>query len=99
MAITQHVTTRIYGQVFGTPPFQNAAGQAAFSNTKPFTVAPNASIALTGAHIWSLSNGVQMGPNNFYVYSVIELPPAGLNQPSVKLASDQSVTTLTTNAT
>lgn len=99
MAILQHVTTRIYGQVFGTPPFQNAAGAAALTNTKPFPVAPNASIALAGVNLWPLANGVQMGPNNFYVYSILELPASGLNQPTVKLATDKSVTTLTTDAT
>lgn len=97
MAITGHVTTRVYGQVFGTPPFQTAAGAANFSNTKPFPAPPIAGVNLVGANIWPLANGVLVG--NSYVYAVIELPPAGLNQPSVKLATSDSATTLITNAT
>lgn len=92
MAITQHVTTRIYGQVFGSAPFQNAAGASAFSNVKPYPAPPLASVAVAGANLWPLPNGILVG--NFYVYSVIELPPAGLNQPTVKLATDTSVTNL-----
>jgi hypothetical protein len=96
MAITQHVTTRIYGQVFGTAPFQNSAGAAALANTKPYPAPPLTTVGISGAHIWPLANGVLVG--NSYVYAVIELPPAGLNQPSVKLATSDSATTLTTNA-
>lgn len=97
MAITGHVTTRVYGQVFGTPPFQNAAGQAAFTDSKKFPAPPIVGVNLTGANIWPLANGLLVG--NSYVYAVIELPPTGLNQPSVKLATSDSATTLITNAT
>jgi len=97
MAITGHVTTRVYGQVFGTPPFQNASGAAALTNVKPFPAPPIAGVSVAGANIWPLANGVLVG--NSYVYAVIELPPAGLNQPTVKLATSDSATTLITNAT
>lgn len=97
MAILGHVTTRVYGQVFGTPPFQNSAGAAAVTNIKPFPAPPIASVALDGANIWPLANGVWSG--NAYVYAVIELPPTGLNQEGVQLATFDSATTLITNAT
>lgn len=97
MAITGHVTTRVYGEVFGTPPFQNASGQAAFSNVKNYPAPPIAGVNLVGANIWPLANGVLVG--NSYVYAVIELPPAGLNVNGVKLATSDSATTLITNAT
>ncbi len=99
MAITVHVTTRVYGQIFGTPPFQDENGIAAFSNVKPFPIAPLTSVALQGANLWPLQNGILIGSPGTYVYSVIELPPAGLNQPSVKLATNDSVTTLLSAAT
>lgn len=97
MAITGHVTTRVYGQIFGTPPFQNASGAAAVTNTKDFPAPPIASVNLTGANIWPLANGILVG--NSYVYAVIELPPTGLNTDGVKLATWDSATTLITNAT
>lgn len=84
MAITGHVTTRVYGQVFGTPPFQNATDTPAIGG---------AGKGLT----FVSANGVLVG--NSYVYAVIELPPAGLNQATVKLATSDSATTLITNAT
>lgn len=99
MSLSLHVLCRVYGQVFGTPPFQNSAGAAALTNVKPFPVAPNTQIPMNTATLWPLANGVQMGPNNYYVYSIIELPPTGLNQQTVKLATDKSVTTLASDAT
>lgn len=96
MALSNHLLTRVYGQVFGTPPFENAAGTAVFTNVKPFPVAPLTYIAGNGANIWPLANGVLVG--NTYVYSVIELPPTGLNQPSVKLATDTSATNVASSA-
>lgn len=96
MAISGHVTTRVYGQIFGTPPFQNASGQAAFDNSKPYPAPPLTSVNIQGANIWPLANGVTVG--NSYVYAVIELPPTGLNVNGVKLATSDSATTLIANA-
>lgn len=98
MAILQHVTTRIYGIITGQPPFQNAAGTAAVSSFKQYPVAPLTSIATAGVNLWPLANGLQT-LNGYYVYTILEIPPSGLNQPSVKLATDQSVTTLVSVAT
>ena len=97
MAITGHVTTRVYGKVFGTAPFQNAAGQSAFSDVDVYPAPPLAAVTLQGANIWPLPNGILVG--NSYVYSVIEIPPTGLNQQGVKLATSDSATTLIANAT
>lgn len=97
MAITGHVTTRVYGKVFGTAPFQTSAGLAAFSDVDVYPAPPLTSVALDGANIWPLANGVLVG--NSYVYSVIEIPASGLNQQGVKLACKDSASTLITNAT
>ena len=97
MAITGHVTTRVYGKVFGTAPFQTSAGAAAFTDVDVYPAPPLTAVSIEGAHIWPLANGVLVG--NSYVYSVIELPPSGLNQQGVKLACKDSASTLITNAT
>lgn len=97
MAITGHVTTRVYGKVFGTAPFQNSAGAAAFSDVDVYPAPPLTAVSIEGAHIWPLANGVLVG--NSYVYSVIEIPASGLNQQSVKLACKDSATVLIANAT
>jgi len=96
MAISGHVTTRVYGKVFGTPPFQTAAGAAAFSDVDVYPAPPLTAVNIAGANIWPLANGVLVG--NSYVYAVIEIPPAGLNQQGVKLATSDSATTLIANA-
>jgi hypothetical protein len=96
MALSLHAVTRVYGQVFGTPPFENAAGTAVFTNVKPYPVAPLTYIPTNALTIWPLANGVLVG--NTYVYSVLELPATGLNQPSVKLATDQSASSVASGA-
>lgn len=98
MAILQHVTTRIYGEIFGQPPFENAAGAAAVSSFKQYPIAPLSSVALAGVNLWPLQNGLQVN-GNYYVYTILEIPPTGTNHNSVKLATDQSVTTLVSAAT
>lgn len=101
MALTGHVLTRVYGQVFGSPPFQNASGATAFSSDKLYPVAPNSYLPTGDMTIWPLPNGYQVGRGgvNYYVYSVLEFAPAGLNQPTVKLVTDKSATTLASDAT
>jgi len=94
MAIATHVLTRIYGEVLSNPPFENAAGVATLPATKEYPVAPLTYVPTNELTIWPLANGVQMGPNGYYVYSILELPAAGLNTHSVKLATDQSATAL-----
>jgi len=98
MALSLHTVCRIYGEVFGNPPFQNAAGAAALTNTKPYPVAPMTYVPTNELTIWPLANGVQMGSNNFYVYSILELPPTGTNHNSVKLATDQLASAVASGA-
>lgn len=100
MSLSVHVLTRVYGEVFGSPPFQNSAGATAFSNVKAYPVAPNTYIPTNDLTIWPLPNGFNVGTQvPFYVYSVLELPPTGLNQPSKKFVTDKSAGTLATDAT
>ncbi len=98
MGILNHITTRVYGQVFGTPPFENAAGVASVDTFKNYPIAPMASVPTTGVTFWPLQNGLQT-VGGYYVYTIMELPPTGLNVNSVKLATDQSVTNIVSNAT
>jgi hypothetical protein len=96
MALSSHTICRIYGQVFGTPPFETAAGATAFTNVKPFPVAPNAYLQTARMNIWPLPNGYLVG--NTYVYSVLEITAEGLNQQSIKFATDQSATNVASSA-
>jgi len=96
MALSLHALVRVYGEVLSNPPFENAAGTAVLTSTKPYPVAPLTYIPTNDLKIWPLANGVLMG--NTYVYSVLELPPTGLNVHSVKLATDQSATAVAAGA-
>lgn len=98
MALSLHALVRVYGEVQSNPPFENASGTAVLTATKPYPVAPLTYIPTNDLKIWPLANGVQMGPNNFYVYSILELPPSGLNVHGVKYATDQSATTVASGA-
>ncbi len=96
MAAAAHFSAQIYGEVFGAPPFQNASGQAAFANSKPYPTAVTASFPTTGTVIWPLTNGIIVGGT--YVYSVIEVQAVGTNHNSDKYASPTAAATLATNA-
>lgn len=97
MAAAAHVSARIYGEIEGNPPFQDANGATAFSRVKPYPSAQVASLPTGVTNFWALPNGYQM-PSGSYVYSVIEIVPSGLNIHSEKYVSDQSAATLATNA-
>lgn len=100
MAAAAHVTINLYGLAFGNPPFQGSAGEAAFSNVKVFPKAIASSIPVEGVSYHPLLNGYLVTNNDgsFYMYSVIEVSPTGLNVNADKYLSDQSVTTLATAA-
>lgn len=98
MALSLHVLARIYGEVLSNPPFENAAGTAVLTATKPYPVAPNTYTPTNSLTIWPLANGVQMGPNGYYVYSIMEVPASGLNTHSTKYATDKSAATLASDA-
>ncbi len=97
MAAAAHFSARVYGEVEGQVPFQNASGLTAFPRVKQFPSAQVSSFPTTGVNIWALPNGYKM-PSGSYVYSVIEVFPQGLNQHSDKYVSDQSAASLATLA-
>lgn len=97
MAAAAHFSARVYGEIEGQVPFQNASGLAAFSRVKDFPSAQVNSFPTTGTVVWALPNGYQM-PNGSYVYSVIEVQPTGLNAHGDKYVSDQSAAALATLA-
>ena len=96
MAAAAHFSTRVYGEVEGNPPFQNGDGNAAFSRVKDWPTSAIVSFPTDGTSFFPLTNGVVVGGS--YVYSVIELPPTGLNVHSTKYVTDSSVATLATLA-
>lgn len=97
MSLTLHVATRIYGAVRGFPPFEDKTGATYFTKVYPYPSAPLAYIPTNPLTIWPLPNGTLIG--NTYVYSVLELPSQGLNQESIKLATDTTATNLASSAT
>lgn len=96
MAAAAHFTARIYGEVHGSAPFQDANGATSFDRAMPWATATVASLPTTGTQFYTLPNGALVG--NSYVYSVIEVQPTGLNVHSTKYVSDQSVAALATLA-
>lgn len=93
MAISAQFTSWIYGEVQGGPPYRGA-NPFARQITYPTQVKMNFPSA--GVVVHPTSQGVRFGNN--YVYSVIEIPASGLNQPSQKYASGDSQATIATNA-
>jgi len=100
MAAAAHVSINVYGIAFGEPPFQNKAGNTAFSQDKIFPRSGVVSIPTDQVLYHPLYNGYQVKnlTGTFYVYSVIEVLPTGLNVHPTKYLSDQSVATLATSA-
>lgn len=98
MAAASHFSARVYGEIEGQPPFQNASGQTAFTRSKNYPAPPVVSFPTAGTNIWALPNGTVVG--GAYVYSVIEILPTGLTAPQQgkKYVSDSSAATLATNA-
>lgn len=94
MALTGRFPARIYGQVFGTPPFQNASGASAVDNIKSYPAPPLTSLP-ANCSLWPLPNGLQVG--NFYCYTIIQVPPTGLNVNGANLATDSTVTQIVAN--
>lgn len=97
MAAAAHLSARIYGEINGNPPYQNKAGATAFSLVKAYPTAGVVSLPTDGTSFWPLPNGYQM-PSGAYVYSVITVPPTGLNVHGMQYVSDQSAASLATLA-
>ena len=102
MAAAAHVSVNVYGLAFGSVPFQNKDGNAAFDNTKIFPHSGVVSIPTDQVLYHPLYNGYQVTnlTGSFYVYSVIEVLPTGLANAghATKYLSDQSVATLASSA-
>lgn len=96
MAAAAHFTARIYGEVHGSAPFQDANGATSFDRTIPWATATVSSLPTTGTQFYTLPNGALVGSS--YVYSVIEVQPTGLNVHSKKYVTEVSVATLATLA-
>ena len=96
MAATSGFITRVYGEVQGAVPFQDANGATAFARVIPFTASQIMNLPSNAPQITPLPNGFQM-PNGAYVYSVISLPATGLNVHGVQYVTDTSAATLATN--
>lgn len=91
-----HFQARVYGEINGNPPYTNADGTTGFSRAIPYNYAGIVSFPNAGATFFPLPNGYQMG--NGYVYSVINLPPSGLNTHGSQYVTDSTVSTLNTLA-
>lgn len=92
MAAAAHVTANVYGMVQGGPPYIGAtpfARQITFPSPVVMSFPVSATFAPT-------SQGIAFGSN--YVYSIIEMPPTGLNVHGDKYAAGESVATLATAA-
>jgi len=96
MAAAAHFSARIYGEIEGQPPFQNASGATAFSRVKDWPASGIVSLPTTGTEFFPLPNGTQVG--GAYVYSVIHIQPTGLNTHGTKYVSDTSAAALATLA-
>lgn len=93
MAAAAHFTTLVYGLVQGGPPYR---GTDPFAKQITFPAPVSMSFPTESTIFHPTQVGVRFG--NYYVYSVIEVPASGLNQPSTKYASSDSVATLATAA-
>lgn len=93
MAAAAHVSTLIYGTIQGQPPY---IGATPFANQKSFSQPVSMSFPTAGTIFHPTTQGIKFG--NYYVYSIVEVAPTGLNQPSTKYGSSDSVATLATAA-
>ncbi len=100
MAAAAHVTSGIYGQVFGQPPYIGETSNDAFARLVEWDSPVQMSFPTTGTIFHPVSPGQQVGNSSNYIYSVIEVIPSGLvpGGDGPKYASNQSVSTLATNA-
>ena len=96
MAAAAHVTSGIYGYVQGGPPYGFGLGSP--DRFIPWTTPVQMSFPTTGTVFHPVTPGIRVGNTTNYIYSVIEVQQTGLNVQSTKYASNQSVSTLATNA-
>lgn len=91
--VSANVTTWIYGQIQGAPPY---IGSSPFARQDTFSTPQRMAFPTEGTKFWPTSQGIRFG--NYYVYSIVEVPPSGLNQQSQKFGSSDSVATLVTGS-
>lgn len=92
MAATSSFIARVYGTVQGDAPWQNSAGQSDPSRVLPWTASQIVNFPSNVPIVTPLPNGMVVGGG--YVYSVIEMPPTGLNVHGTKYVSDTSATAI-----
>jgi len=95
MAVSAGFSARIYGAIEGSAPYADSTGATSFSRVIAYSTAQVQNLPSAGSVITGLPNGFQM-PSGSYVYSVIALPPTGLNVHGQQLVTDSSVATLAT---
>lgn len=100
MAAAAHFSASLYAIAEGNVPFQDASGNTAFSRVKEFPRSGVASLPTVGTEFYPLRNGFPVTnlSGTFYMYSVIEVQPTGLNVHGVKYLCNDSVATLATSA-
>lgn len=88
-------STRIYGAIEGSAPFADGNGATAFSRVLPFSTVQVQNLPSASVNVVGLPNGFQM-PSGAYVYSVIQVPPTGLNVHGDQFVVQESAATLAT---
>lgn len=96
MAVSAGFSTRIYGEIHGTPPYAGSTGATSFDRVIAYNPSGIQSLPSGSVNIVPLPNGYQM-PNGAYVYSVIQIPASGLNVHGTQLVTDASVATFATS--
>lgn len=97
--MAQHTTANIYGELQGTWPYINSRN----NNVDPSRIIDYGSAALVSlanqeVDFLTIIGGIQMPTTGVYVYSVIQVPPTGLNIHGKQLLTDQTVAQLATDA-
>lgn len=87
--MAQSFSVRVYGEVQGADPYTSS-----FTRSDAYSSALVNNFPAQNVLIHPVSPGQQIG--SAYVYSIIEVPPTGLNIHSRKYAVQESVATLAT---
>lgn len=94
MAVSSQFQVRVYGEIEGQPPY---AGSTPFSKVTAYdsTAAQVTTFPSNDVQIWAVNPGQTLNGIN-YVYSVIIVPPTGLNTHGRKYVAQQTPATLAT---
>lgn len=91
--VSNRVTAIVYGTVQGAPPY---IGANPFARQDSWSQPLEMSFPTLGTTFHPTTQGIRFG--NYYVYSIIEVFPQGLNQPSTKFGTSSSVAALATGS-